>query len=208
MFKVNQKRPRLLREEISFLMNWNNPQRGDLVQVSVLGGWSLWAPDRTSLQRSSWCWVAASLNWWGVFPQCRETWQSSPWESTKSATASSSHWKKGQDLQKWYRILGKKKKRQAGRKEGQWRERRRGCRGEGGKGGSSAFWIPSIERAHGPNIQIFEGSVAIGTSDQSGYREPKKIIRSLEILYLPTGMWQNCTWETQNRTRQKSMVSA
>lgn len=123
MFKVNQKRPRLLREEISFLMNWNNPQRGDLVQVSVLGGWSLWAPDRTSLQRSSWCWVAASLNWWGVFPQCRETWQSSPWESTKSATASSSHWKKGQDLQKWYRILGKKRKgRQEGKKVSGGRE--------------------------------------------------------------------------------------
>lgn len=35
-----------------------------------------------------------------------------------------------------------------------------------------------MEGAHGPNIVAREGSVTIGTSDQSGYREPKDIIRS------------------------------
>lgn len=45
MFKVNEKRAHSLREVISFLMNWNNPQRDYLVQVSILGGQSPWGPD-------------------------------------------------------------------------------------------------------------------------------------------------------------------
>lgn len=53
---------------------------------------------------------------------------------------------------------------------------------------------------NGSNIQVFEGSVAIGVSGQSGYWQPKRIIRSLKIPHLPVGMWQNSMWKTPNRT--------
>lgn len=59
-----------------------------------------------------------------------------------------------------------------------------GAGAEGGTGVSSTFRIPGSEGAHGPNIRGFEGTVAIGTSDQSGYWEPKRIIRYREIIYL------------------------
>lgn len=92
------------------------------------------------------------------------------------------------------------KGRQEGKKFSGQRERRRGAGDI-----SSALSIPSIEGERGPNSQVFEGSVAIGTSDQSGYWEPMRIIRSLKTLYLATGMWQNCTWKTkENVTKQHS----
>lgn len=55
------------------------------------------------------------------------------------------------------------------------------------------------EGTNGLNIQVFEGSVSIGASGQSGYWEPKRITRSLKIPHLSIGTWQNSMWKALNR---------
>lgn len=160
MFKVNQKRP--LREVISFLVNWNNPQRNYLVQVSVLGGRSLWVPDGISSQRSSWCWALyvaftwALYNRWGVFPQFRKTQQSSPRNPQNLLLPTPVIERKGKSSKSNMGFL--KKCNWEGKKVSGGRERKRVW----GEGGSSALWIPSTE---GDMDQVLEGSIVISTGD-------------------------------------------
>lgn len=125
---------------ISFLINWNNPHRDDLLQVSVLEGWLPCAPDRIPLQKSSWWRVASSLETVENIPTMQGKLMEFPLESTKSPISNSCCYKKGYELQKWYEILEKNRERWETRPVEGGREW--GCGREGGKGLSVAFWIP------------------------------------------------------------------
>lgn len=61
-----------------------------------------------------------------------------------------------------------------------------------------------MEGARGPNIQAREGSVTIGTSDRSGYQEPRDVIQSLQNLPLPTRMCQDCTGKNPDQKNGKT----
>lgn len=181
MFKVNQKRPRSLRGVMSFLMDWNNPQRDGLVQDSILGGWLLWALDRISVQRSSWCWVAASLELMGSIPTMQGNLTEFPLGIHKihccqlQTRPPKVIWDSWKNRERWAR----RERRSVER----GREERVGG-GRGGKGVSSAFWILSSEGAHGPNTQVFEGSVATGTSDQ-GIESLRELSGVLKLSICP-----------------------
>lgn len=74
-----------------------------------------------------------------------------------------------------------------GGKQGQWKEGENG--GVGGKVGRVCQLLSEspFEGTDGSNIQVFEGSVAVGISGQSGYWQPKRII---SLSKFPIYSWE------------------